>query len=94
MPKSRTRTKRHPALAAIPGDVLKLAPQGWPDDKRAQWCRCYMDGQAGRPYRRPDQAALDALPPYARRKAAETGISWGRHAHMQGRISKGLTGYA
>ena len=94
MPTSRGRTKRPSALSGISGDVLALAPRDWPADKRAKWCRCYMDGKAGRPYRRPDQDELDRLPPYARRKAAELGVSWGRTAHMQGRKAAGLTGWA
>jgi hypothetical protein len=94
MPTSRARAKRPSSLSGVPGDVLKLAPQGWPDQKRAQWCRCFMDGHDGRPYRRPDQDRLDALPPYARMKAAEFGVSWGRTAHMQGRRAAGLTGWA
>lgn len=84
MPASRSRTKRPPVLAGIPADVLKLAPQGWPDGKRAQWCRCYIDGRDGRPYRRPDQDEIDRLPPYARKKASEYAPSWGRQAHRMG----------
>ena len=52
MPKSRARKKRHDALAGIPQPILALAPKDWPDAKKAQWCRSYLDGAAGRPQQR------------------------------------------
>lgn len=58
MPTSRKRTKRPAAVRGIPGDLLAKAPANLSTPDKAEWCRHYLDGATGRPYRRPRRAGL------------------------------------
>lgn len=58
MPKSRQRTKRPAAVRGIPADLLAKAPANLSASDKAEWCRHYLDGATGRPYRRPRRAGL------------------------------------
>jgi len=44
MAKSSKRTKRPSAFSGIPQRIVDMSPREWPDDKRARWCRAYLQG--------------------------------------------------
>lgn len=46
MAKSSKRTKRPSAFSGIPQKIVDMSPREWPDDKRAKWCRAYLQGAA------------------------------------------------
>lgn len=48
MPVSKKRTKRPKQLAGVPGRVMAMSPRDWTPERRAEWCRHYLDGAAGR----------------------------------------------
>jgi hypothetical protein len=78
MPVSKRRKLRPPALKGIPESILRRAPKDWSPADKASFARAFMDGAAGRPYRRGDQKQIEILSPLARRKAI----------HKQHRTSK------
>lgn len=74
MPKSKGRTKRPSELAGIPARILSLSPHDWAPAQRAAWCRHYLDGAAGRPFRdeRSDRRGFSpSWPRMAYRKGAD-----------------------
>ncbi len=46
MARSSKRTKRPSAFSGIPQKIVDMSPREWSDDKRAKWCRAYLQGAA------------------------------------------------